>query len=185
MPPSKDVYNRRADFARLVMQGASVREAAELLAPRYKRTVSRLIDDWSNRRNWGLDIKEKRHADKVIFDHRFALQMIRRELWTIVDDETGQYSERVKLAALKEIADLEFKGLKAAQSLGLAYTQPVKVEETVDARNAERIKRIQHLMLRGELRALYDVYNDDPDFERKYDYHPDNDQKRYARKASD
>ncbi len=121
MSPSKDVYDRRVEFARLVLQGASVREAAGELAPMYRRTASRLIDDWSNRHRWNLDIKEKRHADKAIFDHQFALQMIRRELWQIVDDESGAYSERAKLNALSELADLEFKGLKAALSLGLAY----------------------------------------------------------------
>jgi|GEM_PF-3344428 len=94
--------------------------------------------------------------------------MIRRELWAIVDDERGQYDERTKMAALKELADLEFKGLHAAQSLGLAYKHPVKVEQTIEERAPKTVKRVRHLLLTGQLNALYDVMNDGVDFDSKY-----------------
>jgi len=165
MAPSKDVYNRRVDFSRLITHGKTVREAAEILAPVYHKTVARLIDDWSQRHTWGFGVKEKDYADKVVYDHIFAIQQLKKELWAIINDN-GTYTVRSKLTAIRVLKDIEFKGLAAAQSLGFVHEEPLKVADMA-GRAPKTVERIEYLLLTGQLDCLSDAM-DDADFESTY-----------------
>jgi len=136
----KELHDRRLHHARLMMQGATPREAAETLSQKYGTSLVRLMNDWRERNKWEFDIVDQRDNDKIIQDHIFAIGQLKRRLWEVVlDSPTDKnyhgYTDKEKKDAIDSLMDAEFKGLHAGQTLGQVVTAETKI--TIEQRTAE------------------------------------------------
>ena len=136
----KELHDRRLFHARLMMRGATPREAAETLNQKYGTSISRLMNDWRDRAQWNFDVVERRDNDQIVQDHVFAITQLKRRLWDIVLDSPNDknyhgYTDKEKKDAIDSLMDAEFKGLHAGQTLGQVVTAETKI--TIEQRTAE------------------------------------------------
>jgi hypothetical protein len=89
-----------------------------------------LYQDWQERDQWGVEIVEPLENDKTIADALFRIGEVRRQLWSIIDGR-GDFEGadiKTRLKALIQAADLEFRILETAQSLGAIHKEPLKLD---------------------------------------------------------
>jgi hypothetical protein len=75
----------------------------------------------------------------LVEDTLFRLSELKRRLWQVADarDPFADAGVKDRLKALIALADIEHRGLQAAQSLGMVNREPVRIEleQTAEAIN--------------------------------------------------
>jgi hypothetical protein len=124
------VATRRAEFYLLMTHGARLSDVVTIIEQKYGTSRRQLYKDWADRDQWGPEFTEPAKRDRIVQDTLFGLTELRARLWKVVDGEPP-YDEadiKDKLKAIIELVNLEFRTLEAAQSLGMAPTEPIKLD---------------------------------------------------------
>jgi hypothetical protein len=137
MATSEEIQKRRLEFATLMAHGSHVSHAVQLISEKFGISKRQLYSDWERRDTWGLDYTPD--DSLLVEDTLFRLSELKRRLWQVADarDPFADAGVKDRLKALIALADIEHRGLQAAQSLGMVNREPVRIEleQTAEAIN--------------------------------------------------